>query len=194
MKQRTWIPTLVLVIIAGALAAYVFLVEVKREPPPEPGGAPTPAPLWEFEGGDVAAITVTRGEQTTAVERGDSGWRMTAPEPGEADTVRLNSLANQVAAMKSTRALADVGDLTAFGLEKPVHVTLVLTDGATVDFGIGSENLRGTDRYVQIADDPLVYLVSVTALDGLFKLLDEPPYPPTPMPPLEPLEVPTPTP
>jgi hypothetical protein len=194
VKQRTWIPTLVLIVIAGALAAYVFLVETKREPPPEPGGAPTPAPLWEFEGGDVTAITITQGEQTTAVERSDDGWRMTAPEAGEADTARLDSLANQAAEMKSNRSLADVDDVAAFGLEKPVHVTLVLTDGATIDFSIGSENPRSTDRYVQIADDPLIYLVSVAASDGLLKLLDEPPYPPTPMPPLEPLEIPTPTP
>ena len=84
MKQRKpWVTTLVLVGIAAALAAYIFLVEAKREPPPVAGvdALPTPAPLWEFGPDDVTGITVTRGEQTTAVEREDGAWRVTAQDP-----------------------------------------------------------------------------------------------------------------
>lgn len=184
MKQRKpWIMTLALVGILALLAAYVFLVESKREPPPEEGAQPTPAPLWEFGGGDVTKITVTRGEQTTAVERdaGDVEWRMTAPEEREADSARLTGLVYRVASAKFTRAMADVGDVAAFGLQEPeVQVTLVLSDGTTINAGLGAENPRGTARYLQQEGDPLVYLVAIGDVDGLLRLLDEPPYPPTP--------------
>lgn len=193
MKQRKpWITTLVLVCILAALAAYIFLVEAKREPLPEEGALPTPAPLWEFGGDDVTEITVTRGEQTTAVKRDDGGWQMTAPEETEADSGRLDGLANRVANMRSTRAMADVGDLAAFGLQEPeVQATLVLSDGTEIHLAIGSENPRRTARYVQKEGDPLVYLVSTADVDGLLRLVDEPPYPPTPTPPPSPLGTPT---
>jgi hypothetical protein len=190
VKQRKpWITTLVLVGILAALAAYVFLVESKREPPPEQGAQPTPAPLWEFGSDDVTQITVVRGEQETAVERDAGGdeWRMSAPEEGEADSVRLNGLVPLVIGMRSNRAMADVSDLTAFGLQEPeIQVTLVLSDGATLNARIGAENPGHTARYVQKGSDPLVYLVPVSDVDGLLRLVDEPPYPPTPTPPPEP--------
>lgn len=192
-ERRSWITTLVLVGLCAALAAYVFLVEAKREPPPQEGALPTPVPLWEFRGGDVMEITVTKGGQTTAVKRDTGGWRMTAPEESEADADRLDGLANRVAELKSTRAMADVGDLAAFGLSEPeVQVTLVFSGGTEIYLVIGAENPRHTARYVQKEGDPLVYVVSTGDLIGLLGLLDEPPYPPTPTPPPTPLETPTP--
>jgi len=191
-QRKPWITTLTLVGFAALLAAYIFLVEVKREPPPEEGDMPTPAPLWEFEGGDLMEIVVTRGEQTVAVERSGDGWRMTAPEAGEADSGRLSGLALQAAAIKSTRALADVGDLSAYGLEEPeVQATLVLSDGTTINLNIGAENPRHNARYVQVEGDTQVYLITPGDVDGLLRLIDEPPYPPTPMPPLSPVETPS---
>jgi len=194
-QRKPWITTLVLVGIAALLAAYIFLVEAKREPPAEEGAAPTPAPLWEFEGADLVEITVTQGERTTAVEREGGEWQVTAPEEGAADSYRLDSLAYLVATMNSTRALADVGDLAPFGLDEPeVRATLVLSDGTTINLNIGAENPRHTARYIQIEGDPLVYLVSIGDLDELIRLIEEPPYPPTPTPPPSPLEMPTPAP
>ncbi|HEY74397.1 MAG TPA: DUF4340 domain-containing protein [Thermoflexia bacterium] len=191
-QRKPWITTLALVGVAALLAAYIFLVEAKREPPPEEGVMPTPAPLWEFEGGDLVEITVTRREQTAAVERSGDSWRMTAPEAGEADSNRLSGLAFQVAAIKPTRALADVGDLSAYGLEEPeVQATLVLSDGTTINLNVGAENPRRTARYVQVEGDSLVYLITLTDVDGLLRLIDEPPYPPTPTPPPSPVATPT---
>jgi len=197
--RRPWITTLVLLGILAALAAYIFLVEARREPPPEEEALPTPAPLWEFEGGDVMGITVTKGERTTAVVRDGSAWRMTRPEEGEADSGRLDGLVHQVAGIKFTRAMDGVGDgsvgstggLAAFGLQEPeVRATLVLNGGTTINVGIGTENPRHTARYVQKEGDPLVYLVPIGDVDGLIKLVDEPPYPPTSAPPPSPAETP----
>lgn len=189
--RKPWVTTLILVGVLAALAAYIFLFEAKREPPPEQDAPPTPAPLWEFKGSAIAAITVTRGEQTTAVEGSERVWRMIAPEEGEADSGRLNGLVYQIAMIQSTRAMAGIDDLANFGLDEPeVRATLVLTDGTAINLAIGAENPRHTARYVHKAGDPLVYLVNVSDVDGLLRLLDEPPYPPTPTPPPNLLETP----
>lgn len=197
MKQhKPWVTTLVLVGIAAALAAYIFLVEAKREPPPEQqeGTSPTPAPLWALKADDLIEITVARGEQTTTVVRSDGEWLVTAPEESEADGARVDGVAFQVVNMESTRALADVGDLADFGLEEPeIRVTLVLSDATTVNLAIGDENPRHTARYVQKEGDPLVYLVFTSSVNGLIELVDNPPYPPTPVPTPSPVETLTPT-
>jgi len=191
-ERKRWTTTAVLLGVCAALAVYIFLVEAKREPPPEEGALPTPAPLWEFGGGDVMEITVTKGEQTTAVERSDGEWRMTAPEEGEADAGRLDGLASRVAEMKFTRAMADTSDLVTFGLQEPeVQVTLVLSDETPINLAVGAENPRHTARYVQKEGNPLVYLVPTGDLVGLLGLVDEPPYPPMPTPAPSPLETPT---
>jgi hypothetical protein len=193
-KRRPWITTLVMVGVLAALAAYIFLVEAKREPPAGVGQVTSlPTPLWEFEGSDVTGITVTKGEQTTAVERDDGEWRMISPEEGKADSGRLDDLVYRAAGIKFTRAMADVGDLAAFGLQEPeMQVTLVLSDGTTINMDIGAENPRHTARYVQKENDPLVYLVTIGDVDGLLQLIDEPPYPPpAPTPPPSPVEAPT---
>ena len=206
MQKRTlWITVLVLIAILIALAAYALSVGIRPEPAVEKELLPTLAPFWEFEGSDVIGITVIKGERTTAVVRGGSEWRMTAPEAGTADSARLNILADQVARMTSSRTIADVDDPAAFGLGEPdAWVVLVLNDDTTIDVSIGAEDPGRTARYVQRQGDPLVYLVPSNDVEGLLRLADEPPYPPasdvsqpspleTPMfiSPLSPLETPT---
>ncbi len=181
--RKPWSTTLILLGVLAALAAYIFLVEAKRDPPPEPDAVPTPAPLWEFDGGAIVAITVSRGEQRTAVKGSEQAWYMTAPEAAEADSARIDGLVHQIAGMQSTRAMSGVDNLADFGLAEPeIQATLMLTDGTSIHLSIGTENPRHTVRYVQKDGDPLVYLVDVGALDGLLRLLDEPPYPPPPTP------------
>jgi len=185
-RRNPWIKTLALVAIAAALAGYIFLVEVKREPLPEKEVAPTPAPLWEFEGGDIVKVAVTRGQQVVAVERGDEVWRMTVPEEIEIDSARMDDLARRIANVKTTRALADVDDLAAFGLQKPeTRVMLALSDETKLNLKIGVENPGHTARYVQKEGDPLVYLVPKADAAGLLELAVQPPYP-------RPTETPTP--
>jgi hypothetical protein len=184
---------LVLVGILATSAACICFAGVEQEPPPKEEPSPTFAPLWTFEGGDVIGITVTRGERTVAAVRSDLEWRITMPQAGMADGARLDHLADQVAEMTVSRTMADVDDLAAFGLREPeARVTLVLSDGTTIDVSIGAEDPGHTARYVQRTGDPLVYLVPATGVDGLLGLVDEPPYPPatdTSQP--SPLETPT---
>jgi hypothetical protein len=117
---------------------------------------------------------------------------MATPEEGEADSARLDSLASQMVGMSSVRAMSDVEDLAAFGLEDPeVEVTLVLSDGMAIGLTIGAENPRGNARYMQKEGDPLVYVVTpISVLNSLIGLVSDPPYPPTPVPTQSPLPTP----
>jgi hypothetical protein len=181
-KRILWITALVLIAFLIALAACILLVSSRLKPSsgeelPEEKPLPTFTSLWGFEGSDIVGITVTKGERTTTVVRSGSEWRVVAPEAGTADSARLNNLADQVARMTSYRTIADVDDLAAFGLgESEAWVTLVLSDGMTNDMSIGAEEPGGIARYVQRQGDPSIYLVPSSDVEGLLRLVDEPPY------------------
>jgi hypothetical protein len=141
---------------------------------------------------DITGITVTIGLERVAVQRDAEGWRMLLPSEGEADKVRLIRVASSLGDLRYTRAMADIDNLATFGLQPPqAHATLVFSGGLTIDLTIGITNPIGSSRYVQIAGDPKVYLVSAYSLRDLFDLVQSPPYPPTPIPSPSPVETPT---
>ena len=191
-RHRPWLPTVILVGIVALLVLFVIFVMPELNPPPETGVQPTLALLWEFAGEDLVSISVTKGFQTTTVERTGMTWRVVAPSPGDADILRVYNLADQVAMMRS-RILK--GNLADFGLMEPqAEVTLGLSDETTVSFIIGDQNPNRTDYYVRKENDPDIHLVAASAIDGLLDMVDNPPYPATPVPPPSPVQTAMPTP
>jgi hypothetical protein len=189
-RHRPWLPTVIMVGIVALLVLFVIFAMPNLNPPPEPGVQPTQALLWKFESEDLVRISVTKGFQTTTVERTGMTWRMVEPVPGDADILRVYNVADQVAMMRS-RILT--GNLADFGLTDPqAEVTLGLKDESTVSFTIGDLNPNGTHYYIQKGDDPEVHLVPASSIDGLLDMVDNPPYPPTPEPPPSPVETETP--
>lgn len=189
-RHRPWLPTVILVGIVALLVLFVVFVMPNLEPPPEPGVQPTHALLWSFASEDLVSISITRGFQTTTVERTGMTWRVVAPTPGDADILRVYNVADQVAMMRS-RILK--GDLADFGLTEPqAEVTLGLSDGDTVSFTIGDQNPNRTDYYVRKENNPDIHLVAASSLDGLLDMVDNPPYPATPVPPPSPVPTETP--
>jgi hypothetical protein len=185
-RHRPWLPTVILVGIVALLVLFVIFVMPNLNPPLEPDVQPTLALLWPFASEDIVSISVTKGFQTTTVERTGMTWHVVAPSPGDADILRVYDVADQVAMMRS-RILK--GNLADFGLAEPqAKVTLGLSDGTTVSFAIGDQNPNQTDYYVQKEDDPEIHLVAASSISGLLDMVDNPPYPATPVPPPSPVE------
>lgn len=190
-SRKPWITTLILVGILAVLA--IVTVWVSRLPAPtEEGVQPTAAPLWGDMGEDITAITVTMGLERVAVQHSADGWQILLPSEGAADEARLIRTASNLAGLRYTRILADVGNLGDFGLQPPqAQATLAFSNGLSIDITIGITNPIGSSRYVQKVGDPKIYLVSAYSLQDLFDLVQSPPYAPTPTPLLGPVETPT---
>lgn len=191
-QHRPWLPTAIMAGVAVLLLAFsIWLAPRLSEILPKDSDQPEPIVFFEFTAEDIVRISVTQGFLRTIVERvGATEWRIMSPTADMADSARLNDLALRVAGMRSTRALEDV-DPSSFGLsEGAAQVSLELTDGTTKLFSVGDENPGGTSRYVQLAADPRIHLVSIDYVNGLLDLVSNPPYPPTPLPPPTPVETP----
>ena len=188
-QRKPWLPTVIILGIALLLVAFSIWIVPLLNKPSQPGGDDAPAPpvvFFNFQGIDIVCISVTKGYLMTSVERQGTTWAVTAPAEEEADSARLDMLADTVARMQATRTLEDVNP-TDFGLLEPTaEVTIEVNDGRTAKLTIGDEVPGGTGRYVQRADDANIYIVPINQASGLLNLVDNPPYPPTPIPPTQP--------
>ena len=152
--------TLVLLVVAVGLGAYIYFVERHRDP----ASAPEPnETLFTFDADDVTELEV-RAENgaTTALRQDDGVWSVIAPVETAADDVSATSLAATLSSLEINRVL-DEGpvDLAPFGLDAPgIEISVA---AAGVEGGerllIGDETPTGTDRYAKLGGSDRVFLI-----------------------------------
>ena len=152
--------TLVLLVVALGLGAYIYFVERHRDP----ASAPEPnEQLFTFDADDVTELEV-RAEDgtTTGLQQDDGVWSVVAPVESAADDVAATSLAATLSSLEINRIL-EVGpvDLEPFGLDTPS-----LEIGVTAEGGdgrqrllIGDETPTGADRYATLGAGDRVFLI-----------------------------------
>ncbi|MGQ9585028.1 MAG: DUF4340 domain-containing protein [Anaerolineae bacterium] len=191
--------TLILLVLLALLGGYVYFFEVRGG---GSGVGPTPTPssvqVLGLNASDVSKLTVEGAEGTVRLSRPAGGsWQMEVPSQAEADDVRVNSVVSSLAWLSASRAITETTDLEPFGLAAPSwKVEITLADGTREQVYIGDTNPAGSQYYVRKEGDPAIYLVYASTIEGLQRLVKEPPYPPTPTPTATPVppETPTPTP
>src|SRR5438876_10155267 len=107
--------TLILLIAAVALGAFVYFYEIKggkaRDEKPEPS-----KPAFTFKREDLTAITLTRAGQTIALENQDNKWIIKQPVNGAADQTTVDSLVNSLADARVERNLtASANEMKSYG-------------------------------------------------------------------------------
>jgi hypothetical protein len=128
MKTKT---TIILLLIAALLGAYIFLIETKL---------PTTDELKEIrkkvfsvKANDITKIvinapnasqmtvgSITPTRVTIICTRKDSGWAMIAPLRTRADKSTLDNIANQIADLQKKDTIKEVSNLATYGLLEPI--------------------------------------------------------------------------
>ena len=154
--------TLVLLVVALALGAYIYFVESERPP------AGTPDPLeaaFDVESDDIDSLSVTAGNgDRTVIEKDGDRWRIVEPFPVNVDVTQVVSLSSSLASLEVQRVVAEPGDapdLEAFGLAEPaIEVGFTTTDGTDARLLIGERSPAGNDLYATVAGSNRVFLIS----------------------------------
>lgn len=156
--------TLVLLVLAIGLGAYVYFVERHRPPASE---AEPDEKLFTFEADDVATLEVRSEEGTvTEMERTGDAWRIVAPIDAPADDADASSIASALAALEVRRVVEEGEegpvDLEPFGLDEPLlDVGFSLADSeAPRRLLLGDQTPTGADRYAKLDDSDRVLLVA----------------------------------
>ena len=152
--------TLVLLVVAIGLGAYIYFVERHRDP----ASAPEPnEQLFTFDADDLMELQV-RAEDgaVTELRQDDGAWRVVAPIETAADDVAATSLAASLAALEINRVL-DEGpvDLEPFGLAAPaLDISFAAGGDAGQRLLIGDETPTGADRYAKLEGSDRVFLIA----------------------------------
>jgi hypothetical protein len=153
---------LVLVLVLGGLAGYIFLVENKREP----NAAEAKEKVW---GGTLASedmeevqITLAGGE-TAKVQKTDNTWQVVEPAKAPADESEITSITTSLASLEIQRVVdANAGDVKPYGLD-PARITVAFRSKGQKEMRrveLGEKTPTGGDLYARIPGEKRVFLVS----------------------------------
>ncbi len=168
-----WKPTLVLLVIAGALYAFFNFHENKQ--PGTREYAQTENVVYAFDRNQIDGLVVTDHDTKIDLHRGEANhWKMLAPVADRADGPLIEEVLNTLESMRkvdtvSASFLSKV-KLADYGLQTP-REKLAVTDskGQTTEFFFGNETAMEGKVYLQKTGLSDVYVVN----DDLKKLLQK---------------------
>ena len=154
--------TLMLLVVFVALGAYVYFVELERQPASE---TPPNESLLDTTAEEFSRLTIGVGDEETVLARADDGdaWQLIAPVATPADDTQVSSLISALASVEVRRVVDDAAvDVTPFGLSEPsVEVGFVLSgDAPEQRLLIGDTTPTGSERYAMLADSGRVVLIA----------------------------------
>ncbi len=155
-----WKTYIALVAVAG-LAAYIALVEQKREP----GTGETPKEkLFTLDKAKVSEITIARaGGETIRLVKSGVDWRMSEPMATAADTTAVESLLSSLEGLEvQDEAAPNAERLAEYGLTTPRLDLTVVADGPkqTLRLLLGEKLVDGSGVYAKRPDQPRVFTIA----------------------------------
>jgi Domain of unknown function (DUF4340) len=157
--------TLILLVLAAALGAYVYFVESKREAKPDTGAPPAETRSKVFDKLDstkIDDITVhgSAGD-TTHLKKTGATWQMVEPTTAAVDDTEVSGLVTNLGTVEADRVVdQDPKDLTKYGLAKPRIQIQFTADKTTHELQIGSKTATGGDLYAKVGGDKKVIMIA----------------------------------
>ena len=121
---------LIMMVVALGLGAYIYFVEMNRDPA-SAGATPPKEKVFAIESGKIEEVEVRAesGDVTTVKKTGDT-WQITAPQTLEADTTELGGLISTIESLEQQRVIAETPASTAqYGLDPPRFTVSFRTAG-----------------------------------------------------------------
>jgi hypothetical protein len=153
---------LLLLAVAAGLGAYLYFVEMKREPG---DAAEKKAKVFSVEADKIDELTIKSdsGEKTTLKKNGKD-WQVVSPAengPSAVDQAEVSGITTNLATLEQQRVIEEnAGDLKEFGLAEPRIEVAFKAGGAEQKLQIGSKTPTGGDVYAKVEGQPKVFLIS----------------------------------
>ena len=160
--------TLVLLVAALALGAYIYFVEADRPPA---GTEETLEQVFDIESSQITSVTVeTEDGQRTVLRKRDDRWRLVEPLTTNVNVTELVGLTSGLASLEIQRVVSEpdeAADLSAFGLDPPRIAVGFETPDTSGRLLIGARTPTGGDLYATVEGSGRVFLIS-GYVDGTF--------------------------
>lgn len=161
---------LVMLGVAAALGAYIYFVELKRDPS---ASGEKKDKVFTVESGKIEELEIraASGETTTLRKQGDN-WQIVSPAGLDADPTEVMGVVSTLETLENQNTLAEnPASVAQYGLE-PVRLSVgfrAAGDAAMRRLQIGKKTPTGGDLYARIEGQPKVFLISAYLEDSLDK-------------------------
>ncbi len=166
--MKKFLPTLILlaVLIGGyayAKSENFFKEEVK-----------TDQELFAVKSADVKELKLGTGANAVQLKRTAGGWEMTSPEAYPVGSYAADAVAEAFGTL-TVKGVVDEApaNLGEFGLDDPLQVEAVLSDGSTKTLLIGNPLPVSGTTYVKTGDGNTVYEAEDTILANISKTAED---------------------
>ena len=163
--------TLYLVLMAGALLAYILLFE--RHRPDRADSAQRALQIFpELKPAEVERIEIVRSNQVILATRNEGHWQLENPGyPAQGERIeqwlaRVKDVTRR-ATLTPAEIQAEPSGAAAFGLDPPSAVVVLHQPPQRLTFRLGIRTALGEKTYLQVVGDSEVMVTDATVLDGL---------------------------
>lgn len=167
MKLRK---VIIYLVILGALAAYVYFVEIKYKHEQEVLEEKA-AKIVQLEQDKVARVELKAPERTIDLQKPGDSWVLSAPLKTAADQFAVGSLIHSALDAKPEKVVLEKDvKWDEYGLDKPEFtITLTTKDNKKTEILFGAANPAKTSYYARVDDQPKLLLVADTLKNSLNK-------------------------
>ncbi len=169
MKPRT---TAVLLLVAAALAAFVYLYEIRGGARREEAAEQAKRLFPDLEASDVASVALTTtDDRQVRVERVDGGWKLVEPLEFPGDEVALDGMASALTEMSSENSFEDPQPPEVYGLGESARVVRFRAGQTDHELRVGKKTPVGGNTYVGVGGDARVFTVLTFRVNALQRSL-----------------------
>lgn len=160
--------TLMVVVVAVALGAFVYFYDSKHTPKPITGDVSKAA--FSIQPGDLSTLTIRRRSDTVALSKRGSDWDITKPVETRADQTVLSGLVNDLSALRIERSFAPTDTLSKYGLRDPsVEIDFRDKSGSSHSVQLGDRDFSNSSVYALIDGSKQIDLLPTSLLDETVK-------------------------
>lgn len=146
MRQRTSLNIILVIAVVGLAALLWFDRDIEKPKPP----------ITKLKRSAIHTVELRYPDAPTVkLQRGDGGWRLTAPVAARAETSEVKQILRLAEATPKHSYPADEIDASETGLDKPRQT--VIFDGNTT-IALGDTDALEDQRYARVGDT--VYLIN----------------------------------
>jgi hypothetical protein len=153
---------LVLLLVAGAIAAYVYFVESKRDPS-ESADTAKRDKVWTLDTAKIEELEVKSADgDVTKLKKNGQAWQIVSPEPMDADQDAVSTVLSAISSLESTKVVDEnAASLAGFELEPArIRVSARLAGETTPKvLDLGTKTPTGADLYARVDGQKKVLLV-----------------------------------
>lgn len=152
---------IILVIIVALLGGAYFLISRKKAAEGDTDvTSPDTIKLTDYTSDQIEKLTLQNPEGTFVFTKKDKEWVLSTPTDIKADSSVLSSIVINASSVLADKLVEEnAQDMSIYGLDKPILVTIRTTEGAEKTLEIGNITPTKSGYYVRVSGENKVYVV-----------------------------------